>query len=84
VASGPSSRAGALDGSGENPADPGTAVEANMKRLMWLAIAALAGFAGGCADNKYSPFSFQDFPGYTPPGPKAPADPNRTAAGYAP
>jgi hypothetical protein len=84
VASGPSSRAGALDGSGENPADPGTAVEANMKRLMWLAIAALAGFAGGCADNKYSPFSFQDFPGYTPSGSKTPADPHRTAAGYAP
>jgi len=59
-------------------------VEANMRRLIWLAIAALAGFAGGCADNKYSPFSFQDFPGYTPPGPKAPADPHRTAAGYAP
>ncbi|MEA2815891.1 MAG: hypothetical protein QOI93_3588, partial [Rhodospirillaceae bacterium] len=29
-----------------------------MRRLIWLAIAALAGFAGGCANNKYSPFSF--------------------------
>jgi hypothetical protein len=55
-----------------------------MRWLIWLAIAALAGFAGGCADNKYSPFSFKDFPGYTPPGSKAPADPHRTAAGYAP
>jgi hypothetical protein len=75
---------GALDGSSENPADFGTAVEANMKWLIWLAIAALAGFAGGCDDTKYSPFSFKDFPGYTPPGSKAPADPHRTAAGYAP
>jgi hypothetical protein len=55
-----------------------------MRRLIWLALAVLAGFAGGCANNKYSPFSFEDFPGYTPPGPKAPADPHRTPAGYAP
>src|SRR5438445_8336882 len=47
----------ALDDNGENPVDPGTAVEVNMRRLIWLVIAALAGFAGGCADNKYSPFS---------------------------
>jgi hypothetical protein len=55
-----------------------------MRWLIWLAIAALASFAGGCTDNKYSPFPFKDFPGYTPPGSKAPADTNRTAAGYAP
>jgi hypothetical protein len=55
-----------------------------MRRLIWLAIAALAGFAGGCANNKYSPFSFEDFPGYKPPGPKAPADPHRTPNGYDP
>jgi hypothetical protein len=55
-----------------------------MRRLIWLALAVFAGFAGGCDDNKYSPFPFKEFPGYTPPGPKAPADPHRTAAGYAP
>jgi hypothetical protein len=55
-----------------------------MRRLIWLALAALAGLAGGCVDNKYAPFSFQEFPGYAPPGVKAPADPHRTPAGYAP
>jgi hypothetical protein len=40
-------------------------------------------FAGGCAD-KYSPFPFKDFPGYTPPGAKAPADPRRTPTGFVP
>ena len=55
-----------------------------MRRLIWLALAAFAGFAGGCADHKYSPFSFQDFPGCVPPGSRAAADPHRSSAGYAP
>ncbi len=55
-----------------------------MKRLVWLVLVALAGVAGGCSDNTYSPFSFKEFPGYTPLGSKAPADPHRTAVGYAP
>ncbi len=55
-----------------------------MRRLLWLAIAAaLVAFAGGCAD-KYSPFTFKDFPGYAPPGSKAPVDPRRTPAGFVP
>jgi hypothetical protein len=51
---------------------------------IWFVVAAaLAGFAGGCAD-KYAPFSFKDFPGYAPAGSKAPADPRRTPAGFVP
>ena len=45
-----------------------------MRWLVCLVLAALAGVAGGCADNTYSPFAFKEFPGYTPPGAKAPAD----------
>jgi hypothetical protein len=74
----------ALDGNGENPVDLRTAVETTMRWLVCLVLAALAGVAGGCADNTYSPFAFKEFPGYTPPGAKAPADSHRTSAGYAP
>jgi hypothetical protein len=91
VESGPSTRSvsrhpwdQALDGNGENPVDLRMAVEANMRRLVWFVLAALAGVAGGCADNTYSPFPFKEFPGYTPPGSKAPAGPHHTPAGYAP
>jgi hypothetical protein len=50
-----------------------------------LAVAALAGLAGGClTDDKSSPFTFKEFPGYTPPGAKTPADPHRTVNGYVP
>jgi hypothetical protein len=55
-----------------------------MRWLLCFVIAALAGFAGGCTDDKYSPFSFKDFPGYTPAGSKAPSDPRRTPAGFVP
>ena len=55
-----------------------------MKRLVWFAIAALVAFAaGGCAD-KYAPFTFKEFPGYTPSGAKATADPRRTPTGFVP
>lgn len=55
-----------------------------MRWPAWFAIAALAAaFAGGCAD-KYAPFAFKDFPGYTPAGSKAPSDPRRTPAGFVP
>jgi hypothetical protein len=55
-----------------------------MRRLAWFAIAAaVAAIAGGCAD-KYAPFTFKDFPGYAPPGAKAPADPRRTPTGFVP
>lgn len=55
-----------------------------MRRLAWFAIAAaVAAIAGGCAD-KYAPFTFKDFPGYAPPGSKAPADPRRTPTGFVP
>jgi len=79
-----SSEMQALDGNGENPVDLRMAMEANMRRLVWFVLAALAGVAGGCADNTYSPFSFKEFPGYTPTGSKAPAGPHHTPAGYAP
>ena len=55
-----------------------------MRWLGWLVIAALAGFTGGCSDDKYSPFTFKDFPGYAPPGSKFPSDPRHTPAGYVP
>ncbi len=54
-----------------------------MQRLLRFAIVVLAGLAGACAD-KYTPYTFKDFPGYAPPGPKAPADPHRTPDGYVP
>jgi hypothetical protein len=73
-----------LDGNGGNPVDLRAMVEANMKRLLWLVLAALAGIAGGCADTTYSPFPFKEFPGYAPPGSKARAGPHQTSAGYAP
>jgi hypothetical protein len=49
----------------------------------WFAIIAFVGLAGACADQ-YAPYSFKDFPGYQPPGPKEPADPHRTPKGYLP
>lgn len=54
-----------------------------IKRLLCFVALAFAGFAGGCAD-KYAPFTFKDFPGYTPPGSKEPTDPHRTKGGYVP
>lgn len=54
-----------------------------MRRLIWLAIAVLAGLAGGCADHSYAPFSFKDFPGYAPAGPTVPAHPRYTPGGIA-
>jgi hypothetical protein len=47
-------------------------------------LAALTAFAVGGCNDKYAPYSFKDFPGYTPSGPKAPADPRRTPAGFVP
>lgn len=55
-----------------------------MRWLVLLVIAGSVGFVGGCADDKYSPFSFKDFPGYSPPGSKAHADPRRTPDGFVP
>lgn len=57
--------------------------ETRMKQFVWLAIALASVLAGGCAD-KYAPFTFKEFPGYTPPGSKAPADPRRTPSGFVP
>ncbi|MBY0319539.1 MAG: hypothetical protein K2X72_12515 [Reyranella sp.] len=54
-----------------------------MQRLVLLAVLGLACLAGACAD-KYTPFTFKDFPGYQPAGPKEPADPHRTPQGYVP
>ena len=51
--------------------------------LLRFAIVALVGLAGACAD-KYAPYTFKDFPGYEPAGPKGPADPHRTPKGYVP
>ena len=51
--------------------------------LRFAIVAALVGLAGACAD-KYSPYTFKDFPGYAPTGPKGPADPHRTPKGYVP
>jgi hypothetical protein len=73
-----------LDGNVENPVELSTAVEANLRWLVWFVFAALAGIAGGCADTTYSPFPFKEFPGYAPPGSKARAGPLQTSAGYAP
>ena len=46
-------------------------------------LAALAAFAVGACADKYAPYSFKDFPGYTPSG-KTPSDPRRTPAGFVP
>jgi hypothetical protein len=54
-----------------------------VQRLLRFAIVALVGLAGACAD-KYAPYTFKDFPGYEPAGPKQPADPHRTPKGYVP
>jgi hypothetical protein len=59
-------------------------VEANMRPLVWLVLAALAGAAAGCADKTYSPFPFKEFPGYTPAGSKARVNPHQTSTGYDP
>ncbi len=55
----------------------------DVQRLVLLAVLGLACLAGACAD-KYTPFTFKDFPGYQPAGPKEPADPHRTPQGYVP
>ena len=73
-----------LDGNGRNPVDLRSLVEADMRPLVLLVLAALAGVAAGCADKTYSPFPFKEFPGYTPPGSKARAGPHQTSAGYDP
>jgi hypothetical protein len=54
-----------------------------VQRLLRFAIVALVSLAGACAD-KYTPYSFKDFPGYEPPSPREPADPHRTPKGYVP
>lgn len=54
-----------------------------VQRLIWLAVVALVGLTAACAD-KYTPFTFKDFPGYEPPSLKQPADPHRTPKGYVP
>jgi hypothetical protein len=46
-------------------------------------LAALAAFAAGACADKYAPYSFKDFQGYTPSG-KTPSDPRRTPAGFVP
>jgi len=38
--------------------------------LRFAAIVALVGLAGACAD-KYSPYTFKDFPGYKPASPRS-------------
>lgn len=48
-----------------------------------LVLAALAAFAVSACADKYAPYSFKDFPGYTPSG-KAPRDPRLTPAGFVP
>jgi hypothetical protein len=56
-----------------------------MTRLAWFALAAtLAALAGGCTEDRNSPFTQKDHPGYAPPGSKASADPRRTPAGFVP
>lgn len=47
-------------------------------------LAVLAAFAVGACADKYAPYSFKDFPGYTPSGAKAAHDPRRTPAGFVP
>lgn len=54
-----------------------------VQRLLQFAILALVGLAGACAD-KYTPFTFKDFPGYKTTAPERPADPHRTPQGYVP
>jgi hypothetical protein len=54
-----------------------------VQRLLRFAIVALVGLVGACAD-KYTPYTFKDFPGYEPASSKEPADPHRTPKGYVP
>jgi hypothetical protein len=49
-------------------------MEADMRRLGWLALAALAGIAGGCADDNALYTSWKYVPGYTPPGSSSSTD----------
>jgi hypothetical protein len=58
-------------------------VRDGVRLLLRLAIAAVVGLAGACAD-KYTPYTFKEFPGYQPAAPKEPADPHRTPNGYVP
>jgi hypothetical protein len=44
-----------------------------MRRFSWIVIAAVAGMAGGCADEKALYTSFKYVPGYTPSGKSSPA-----------
>lgn len=39
-----------------------------MRRLIWIALAALAGMAGGCADDNALYTNPKYVPGYTPTG----------------
>jgi len=54
-----------------------------MQRVLWFVLVALVSLSGACAD-KYTPYTFKDFPGYQPMGPREPADPHRTPKGYVP
>ena len=54
-----------------------------VQQFLRFAIVALVGLVGACAD-KYAPYTFKEFPGYEPPGPRKPADPHRTPQGYVP
>jgi len=44
-----------------------------MRRLVWIVLAAMAGMAGGCADDTALYTSPKYVPGYTPPGSSATA-----------
>jgi hypothetical protein len=44
-----------------------------MRRFGWIVMAAVAGMAGGCADENALYTSFKYVPGYTPPGASSPA-----------
>ena len=54
-----------------------------VQRLLRFALVALVGLTGACAD-KYTPFTFKEFPGYQPADAKPLADPQRTPGGYVP
>jgi len=43
-----------------------------MRRLLWIALAALAGLAGGCTDENALYTNPKYVPGYTPPGSSSP------------
>ena len=45
-----------------------------MTRFGWVALAALAGIAGGCADQNALYTSWKYVPGYTPPGSSSSTD----------